>query len=180
LLRIMFKNKLIILAVIFLRILSAVFIVINPLWGFILFIIFDYLDAYFLEHIAGMGWNTYQQLDKKIDIIGLLAMVYWGYLSGAFLPFFGFLIYRLIGEVVFFYTKKQSTLLFFPNFIEPFFLWRILITGAGRSLTLLIILLILQVLIEYYLHIFWPNYLKANGFPRLFRIFGLTRVKDWS
>lgn len=176
----MSRNKLIVFIVIFLRILTAIFILINPLWGFVMYVIFDYLDAYFLKHFAGMGWNSYQQLDKKIDIIGLLAMVYWGYLVGDFAPFFGFLVYRLVGEIVFFYSKKQSILLFFPNFIEPYFVWRILIPNSSRSFVLLVILFMFQILREYVLHVFWPNYLKRNSYPKFFRFFGLTKVTNWN
>lgn len=172
-------NKSIIFTIVVLRILAAFYILINPIGGFILYMIFDFFDSYFLQHFAGMGWNSYQQLDKKLDIFGLLIMVYLGLMIGE-TAFLGFLFYRLVGQLLFFLAKKQAILLFFPNFVEPFFVWSVVLRNFNPGFSLLVAFFIFQIGLEYFLHIFWPTYLKKNGFPRFFRIFGLTTVKNWS
>jgi len=172
-------NKKIVFIISFIRVLSAFPILINPLWGFITFVIIDYFDAYFLQHFAGMGWRTYQQWDKKFDIPGFIAMTYLGFVAGLGIPFGSFFVFRMIGEIFFFVYKKQAILLFFPNFIEPYFVWVLLLKNFNLPIYWLVILFVLQILLEYFLHIFWPNYLKKNDFPKFFRAFGLTKVENW-
>ncbi|MFZ5844920.1 MAG: hypothetical protein ACOY0S_00435, partial [Patescibacteria group bacterium] len=63
-----------VLVVILARILAAAYILVNPFWGTVLTLAFDWLDAYLLIHHAGFSRREYHWLDKNLDWIGYLAM----------------------------------------------------------------------------------------------------------
>lgn len=169
----------IVLTVIFLRLLSAVFIIFNPFWGLIIYLIFDQFDAFFLESRAGLSWNEYQQLDKKLDWFGIGAM--FMVLKNYYLPWLLLIpiVYRLIGQILFMMNKKQGTLIFFPNFFEAFFIWFIFFRNFDTNYFWLSLAFVLQILIEIFLHRIWPNYLKVHGQPKIFRIFGVRKKVNW-
>lgn len=173
------ENTSIVTIVVTLRIFSAVLIVINPLWGLVIYLIFDYFDAYFLEHKAGLSWNEYQQFDKKLDLFGMGAMfmVLRNYYPTWLLltP----IVYRLIGQILFMMNKKQSTLIYFPNFFEAFFVWFVFFRSFDANYFWLSLAFLLQIPIEIFLHRIWPNYLRRYGQPRIFRIFGVKKKVNW-
>lgn len=100
------------------------------------------------------------------------------------IPFF---LFKLAGQILFTYIKKQEVFLFFPNFLEAIFLWTIifpLLGWSGKHFVLildktLLMLLIFEVTKEFFLHIYWPRYLKKNGFPNFLRVFGVGKEVNW-
>jgi hypothetical protein len=105
-------------------------------------------------------------------------MLYLGIQSEHGILFLLLVLYRLIGSIFFLLRDKQSTLLLFPNLVEVFFIWAILL-GGKLPFIYLPILIVLKEFQEYFLQIFWPNYLKKNGFPKFFNIFGVRGKVNW-
>lgn len=182
-----FFRKLVVWGVVVARIFTGILIFFQPLNGFIWFSIVDFWDAYFLQHMAGMSWMTYQKLDKKLDWFGYVSMLLVGIKFGIASMVIPFFLFKLLGQIVFMFFKQQKVFLFFPNFLEAIFLWAVifpLMGLSGRHLSLvfdqtLLALFALEIVKEFFLHVFWPNYLKKNGFPNYLRIFGIGKEVNW-
>lgn len=180
-------SQALIVFVIILRIASGIYIFFNPVLGLLLFWIFDYFDAYILQYRAKMSWNSYQDLDKKLDWFGYTAMLLVGIKFGQLNLFLMAFLFRVIGQVIFLFNKRQKIFIFFPNFVEALFIWFVVFRTLNINTNIyglpkptgLIILFVLSILREYFLHVFWPNYLRKNGFPRFFRIFGIKKSINW-
>ena len=175
----------VVLISLFLRVASAIYILFNPVLGFILYLFFDFWDGYFFEQVEGlveMPRPTYQRFDKYQDWLGYLFMVLVSLNSGYFPLMLALVFYRLLGTILFFLTRKQAIFVLFPNFIEPAFLWFILFPMAGvRALPwVFILLIIVSEIREIFLHIYWPWTLKKNGFPLFLRkYFGVRKEAIW-
>lgn len=168
-----------------LRVLSAVYILFNPLWGFILTVFFDFWDGYFYEMIpklVEMPRPTYQFYDKIQDWLGYIFMWIASFGNPAFLAITLLLVYRFIGQIIFEIIKKQAVFAVFTNFFEASFLWYILfpILNLHPASYWLYIILLLYELREIFLHIYWPWTLKNYGFPRfLQKYFGVRKEALW-
>lgn len=182
-----FFRKLVVWGVIVARTFTGILIFFQPLNGFIWFSIVDFWDAYFLQHMAGMSWRTYQKLDKKLDWFGYTSMLLVGIRFGIASMVIPFFLFKLLGQIVFMFFKQQKVFLFFPNLLEAIFLWAVifpLIGWSGGHFSLvfdqtLLMLFALEIVKEFFLHIFWPNHLKKNGFPNYLRIFGIGKEVNW-
>src|SRR3989304_6787523 len=94
----------------FLRIASAIYILFNPVWGFFLYLFFDFWDGYLFEQIDGlvdMPRPTYQIFDKYQDWLGYLAILFVSFGNEHFTLILGLLLYRLVGQIIFLFLKKQ-------------------------------------------------------------------------
>ena len=96
----MVNNLLVVIVVVF-RILAAIYIFFNIFWGFLVTLVFDFIDAYFLRQKAKLSWNRYQLVDKALDIIPYSVMLIVSIKYGVFSFLLLLFIYRLIGEILF-------------------------------------------------------------------------------
>jgi hypothetical protein len=165
--------------VIFTRILFALYILINPLWGFIWTTVFDHFDSYILKHKEGMSWWEYHMLDKYLDWVSYITMLIAGFQYGVIYILVALLAFRLVGQLMFMRTRKTIYFLLFPNLYEMAFLWFVLVQkvlfydGGGLSQSVwLFILFIVKETQEAWLHFIWPNYLKKNGYPKIMQKIG--------
>lgn len=174
----MLRNPLVVIVII-LRLLSSVLIIINPLWGFFIYLLFDYIDAHILINIVKMRWVDYQDLDKKIDLLGYLAMLYQvGKYTSVYSLLFLF-TFRFIGQLAFSFARKQWLLVLFPNLVEVYFIWNLFIRQLGFGITFLYLLILVKMFQEYFLHVYWPKYLKENGYPWFVKCFGVNNEIKW-
>lgn len=132
------------------RLLIALYIFINPLWGVIWSMVADWVDSQVLIHGIGVTRPQYQLWDKNVDWFAYVVELSVAASYGLYLPFFLLLFWRFLGQFMFLKTHKRWMFVFFPNFFEIAFLWLILfypqqtmqvrITGnAGMWLFLLIV-----------------------------------------
>lgn len=161
--------------VVSLRFFAALYILIDPLWGYFLTLVFDYFDSFFLaakKNFVEMPWKAYLSWDKYLDLAGYVTMLIVGLRMG-----FSFLLilflYRLIGQILFFITKKEFLFVIFINFFQPFYIWLVVfkIFNVSATYNWLIALIGVQIIIEVFNHIYWPRRIE-KGFPWYMRIFG--------
>ncbi|MCJ7805775.1 hypothetical protein MUP46_04005 [Patescibacteria group bacterium] len=168
-----------------LRIASAIYILFNPVWGFFLYLFFDFWDGYLFEQVEGlvdMPRPTYQVFDKYQDWLGYISIFIVSIKSENFILILIPILYRLIGQGLFLYLKKQSVFVFFPNFIEASFLWWFIFPLLGIQLPfgIFLFLLLASEIREILLHIYWPRRLKEKGFPLFQRkYFGVRKEAIW-
>ncbi len=173
--------------VIFLRLSAAVYILLDPLWGAVAAITFDWLDAYILIHRLDFNRHEYHLVDKNLDWIAQTAMLISGINHGWGQALLALFLFRLIGQWFFLKTGKVIYFVFFPNFFEAAFLWLVaartipavarlsflqLMWGLGMAL-------VLKQLHEIYLHFIWPRQLirlKKTGYPRWLQFLGVHHV----
>lgn len=172
--------------IIVIRLFAALYILINPLWGFILATFFDYWDAYVFKNIAKMSWFEYHRLDKYLDWISYVSMLIVGSIRGYFLPLLLLLSFRFIGHMVFLKKKDTKYFVLFPNLYEIAFIWLVIISelfkfeGLGFEYGLwLLALFIVKEVQEMWLHLIWPTYLRENGYPPVLRKLGYTSKVEW-
>jgi len=168
-----FKNPCVLVYTL-LRISSAIFILFNPVWGFFLTLFFDFWDGYFYEirrDLVDMPRSTYHFFDKFQDWIGYICMWIVSYKYNVFGLLSIFFLFRLLGQVIFIYMKKQWIFVIFPNFIDASFLWFIVfkMMGINLSIYFLYLLFIISIAREISLHIYWPNRLRKYGYPLFLR-----------
>lgn len=161
--------------VVILRILSALYILINPLWGYFWTLVFDYLDSYFLtakKDLVEMPWGNYLILDKALDLMGYFAMIIVGIKMGYSMLLI-FFLYRLIGQTLFLITKQEILLVIFINLFQPLFIWTVIfkLLGINPTTSWLIFLIFIQIVIEVFNHIYWPKRIR-KGWPWYMRVFG--------
>ena len=171
--------------VLFARFAAAGYILIDPLWGFVATIAFDYVDALTWMHMLGMRRKLYYQIDKPMDWVSYIAMYAVAIQQGFSLVLTPFLVYRLVGQVIFMTTGKQKYFVLFPNFFEVVFFWYILGNRLGADLWsqqflgLLAGLLVLKLIQEFLLYYVWPWYLHHRGYPWILRLLGQTKKVRW-
>jgi hypothetical protein len=71
---------------------------------------------------GGLANEKYQIIDKIADFVTYFFILIWGWKSKIHKEIKFFFVLRAIGQILFFITKNELVLLFFPNFIEPLFL----------------------------------------------------------
>jgi hypothetical protein len=167
-----------------LRIAAAVLILFNPVAGFIATLFFDYWDGYFYEmlpKLVEMPRPTYQKYDKMQDWFGYVTMWIVSFNYGIFPVLTLLLIYRLIGQIIYLKVKKQFVFVIFTNFFEAVFLWSVIFPLANIKpvFTWLYVLLIVYILREVFLHIYWPRRLKKHGYPKFLHIIGVRKEALW-
>ncbi len=156
--------------VIMVRVLSALYILIDPFWGFMLYLFFDFVDGYLFAK-PGLSTKHYMQLDRPLDWLGYLTMLI--VVSGTQLfPFFLILLFiRLIGQIFYMKTGDTKYYIVFPNYYEAFYFWFILLAQLGKDysniglvgLLFLIILFVIQFLRELFIHKYQHEYIEEHG-----------------
>lgn len=177
-------NNLLISIVVVSRVLAAIYIFFDVFWGYFFTLLFDYLDSYFLRQKAKVNWNTYQIVDKAIDLVPYSVMLIVSLHYGVFGFLLVLFVYRLIGEILFFTTKKTWYLVLFPNFFNISFGLFIVLQEIGinfrvvsiKHLVLLLFVFFFQLYLEVWLHYIWPKYIKGHGYPPLVRKLGYKRI----
>jgi len=171
------KTNLVVTSIVFLRIISALSIYYFHLWGFVFYQFVDYWDAHFIINIAKTKWDYYQKLDKRLDVFGFITMMVVGSGYGYLNIFLYLLAFRLLGQMLYEMSKKQQILIVFPNLIEIYYIWIILF--QSNNYYILLLLIFVKILQEFFLHFCWPNYLKRNGYPWFIRVFGVKNEINW-
>jgi len=177
-------NNLLIVIVVIMRILAGVYIFFDVFWGYFLTTLFDYLDSYVFREKAKMSWHTYQFVDKAIDLIPYSIMLVVSIQSDVFLFLLILFIYRLVGEILFFTTKKTWYLVLFPNFFNVSFALFIVLQEIGidfrvvslKHLIFLFYIYFFQLYTEIWLHYVWPQYIKEHGYPPLIKKLGYKKL----
>ena len=151
-----------IIAVCAIRILGALYILVNPFWGLIISLFLDYLDSIVLMDYAGFSFREYQKVDKRIDWTTYPFMLIAATRVGYYDIFLGLLLFRLVGQIMFEILKNERVLLVFPNVFENFVIVCLLLFGMSKKKTLdikpvqkvlmLSILIIPKVTQEYFQH----------------------------
>ncbi len=178
----MVNNLLVVIVVVF-RILAAIYIFFNIFWGFLVTLVFDFIDAYFLRQKAKLSWNRYQLVDKALDIIPYSVMLIVSIKYGVFSFLLLLFIYRLIGEILFFVTKKTFYLILFPNFFSIAFILFVFLQEVGinfdissvKYFVLMLFFFLLQIIFEIVLHKIWPKHIRKRGYPSFVRKLGYIR-----
>ena len=147
------------------RVLSAVYILFDPVWGFISSTFFDWFDWYILENKTKvLTVPQYQRWDKNVDWFMYSAMLVsgiWYGSSGLLLVLF---IFKLIGHLVYLKTEDRKIFILFPNFLEGAFIWTVFLKTSGTPG--LLILILLEFVKEIWMHFVKPWYIKSFGYPR--------------
>jgi len=171
---------------IFIRLAAGLYLFVNPLWGFFWFLMADFWDAYIFKHKARMSWREYHTLDKNIDWFGYFCMFAVGVRAGYFFPLIYWLIFKLVGQIIFIKTHKTFYFIFFPNIFEMMFLWYVVLVGQlgfdgwGKPFSFWFILSVaIKEVQEIWLHFLWPNYLRKFGYPKFLHKFGYEKEIEW-
>lgn len=155
------------IAIIVIRVSFALYMFISPIWGYLLTVIWDYLDAVVLLHIEHVSRKQYHYVDKNLDFVYFTVMLIIGFTTSARVPLLVLFLYRLIGHVLFMRTGADVYFVLFPNFFEIVFVWVVLGQVIGFSSNLdssfywswLIVLFLAKEIHEFSLHYLWANYL---------------------
>lgn len=139
------------------RLLIALYIFVNPLWGVIISMIADWVDSQVLLHGVGITRPQYQLWDKNADWFAYVVELSVAASYGVYLPFFLLLFWRFTGQFMFLRTHKRWMFVFFPNYFEVAFLWLVLFFPA-RPIGWLIVMLILKEAHKIGLHISLPKH----------------------
>ncbi len=138
------------------RLLIALYIFINPLWGVIWSMVADWVDSQVLIHGISITRPQYHLWDKNVDWFVYVVELSVAASYGLYLPFFLLLFWRFIGQFMFLKTHKRFLFVFFPNFFEVTFLWLVLFYPA-RPYVWLIAFLVAKQLHEIALHLLFAR-----------------------
>ncbi len=154
----------------------------------LLIVFFDNVDGRFPKRLKIHNYDhtltkQYQIHDKIADLLGYCIIMYYLYKKEIFpmnklIVLFGLLIYRLIGDIIFFVQKNRKVLFYFPNIFEMLALyWAILYDiqkepGKGADTLIIIAIVLFKTYHEYFLHFsddnhanfkpFFGDFLKGN------------------
>lgn len=148
------------------RLLIALYIFINPLWGVIWSMIADWVDNLILVYFRGITRPQYQLWDKNVDWFAYVVELSVAASYGLYLPFFLLLFWRFLGQFMFMRTHKRWMFVFFPNYFEIAFLWLVIfypqqtmhISITGNAGIWLLILIVAKEINEIGLHFILPNH----------------------
>ena len=168
-----------ILAVCAIRILGALYILVNPFWGLIISLFLDYLDSIVLMDYAGFSFREYQKVDKRIDWTTYPFMLIAATRVGYYDIFLGLLLFRLVGQIMFEILKNERVLLVFPNVFEVAFFAFVALRSVGIFIPITnnpawIEVIALTVIRELWLHWVWPTHIGQRAYrPFSTRLMGL-------
>lgn len=168
-------------SIVILRVLAALLLFFTPLWGTVLVLGLDWLDAYFIIQKGGFTRVEYHALDKRVDWVSQIVMFIIGSYSGYGLLMFLCVFYRFIGFLLHVNSKSTKAYVFFPNLIEPAFLAFIAlpILPIGQTTTFFV-LATLKELQEIMLHMYTPrrlSYLRSHGgYPKWMQALGVRNL----
>jgi hypothetical protein len=157
-----------------LRTATAFYILINPVWGFVWSLVFDFLDARVMLPYVHVNKLSYDMWDKIFDSVTFVAELIVALTTPYALLMTALFTYRMLGHAVFWSTKKPRVLVWFPNFFETVFFW-LLIPRSWYApfdpFTLLFFLCGVKVVHEVVLHWIWPTYIGRPWQKQLKRMF---------
>lgn len=153
------------------RFFAAIYIAVNPLWGYVWTVVLDWLDGTLLVFLLKIRWREYHYLDKNLDVISYVIMLSVGVRYGAFWPLALLLTFRFIGHILFLRTGEVRYYIYFPNLFEAYFIWAVLgkIVDVTPNLsssafwTVLFGLFVLKEFQEVYLHVYRVRVHKRDG-----------------
>jgi hypothetical protein len=99
--------------------------------------ILDSIDGDILVPL-GLANENYQIIDKIADYVTYICMVIWAYKNKAIIKKEILIVFllRTIGQFMFFITRNELSLFFFPNLVEPLFLFFVtMLIFRGKELT---------------------------------------------
>ncbi|MBI2103605.1 hypothetical protein HYT59_01215 [Candidatus Woesebacteria bacterium] len=169
------------------RILSALTIFINPFWGFWIYATVDVFDSFFLFYWARISLGEYHLIDKYLDWIGYIVMIIVSIKLMAFPLLLALFLLRLFGQIVFLVTREDKYFIFFPNFFEFSFAYVVFLEARGINLLstkleyylIYSVILLIQIIREVGLHLWWPRYWRKNGNPEFMRDLGFKIKKSF-
>lgn len=150
--------KAIYILVVAIRIGSLAIFLIDPLIAWLIAFILDTSDYVFALR-SGLTYRQYQNIDKSLDLLSRVYFVVSAFFFGwphAWL-FVALFLLRLIGDILYFKTRREVWFFFFPNVIEFFFPLYILILPAPSVESILLIFivsLVVKLLHEHLTHIY--------------------------
>ena len=147
------------------RVITALLILPFPLVGWAVAFILDSLDNPVWVILGKLNQTQYHWLDKKVDwavylamFLALVSRTHW------LLPTI-LLLYRFIGQIIFELNHDHRTFLIFFNFFEVYFLWYF--QPFGHTLNALVIVFLLKILQEIWIHQTSVNILNKLGDYRI-------------
>lgn len=155
-----------------------------PWWGLMITYVFDTFDAFFLMQKAGYNREAYHRLDKRLDWVCYAVEFFIAAKAGMAVLFGILLAWRLIGQVLFAQTGKTAYFLFAPNMFEICYMWLVAAPlehisdalSAHAYGEIFVALIAFKLVHEAWLHLVWPSYLKAHGFPKFLKQLGYHNV----
>jgi len=146
-----------------------------PLAGVLLSMLADVSDFAFLNTQTPEAYAFYQTWDRAMDVwfyvVSVPMVMKWKDATSRSIAF-AFLGYRMVGQVLFFFTQNRSFLFFFPNFYDNFLVIYLgyvsifkrtrLLDSPLDALVIAPLLLIPKIIHEYFLHFLelqpWERY----------------------
>jgi hypothetical protein len=129
-------NPIIIAIVILLKFLLPIIMIFFPFTAGWANFILDSIDGDILVPL-GLANENYQLIDKIADYVTYICMVIWAYKNKAIIKRELLLVFilRSIGQFLFFFTRNELSLFFFPNLVEPLFLFFVtMIVFKGKDI----------------------------------------------
>ena len=164
-----FLKKPLVIVTLLVRLLTALYILFDPFWGVVLSMFFDTFDNRVLLRKAKMDRGEYTVIDKRVDWVSYMVMLYVASFTDVFPVLLILLAFRFIGQLLFERTKNERYLVYFPNFFElAFFAFVSISYQFGVSLInniyIWIMIFAVQIAREYLLHIYWPTRLGDRSY----------------
>ena len=169
------KSSFLVFLIAILRIGAALVLFYDVFLGFFATILFDCVDYWILKAWQGNSWDNYEVIDKVLDIVPYTIMLLLSLSHPAFLFIAILFIYRMIGEIIFFITKKEFCFIIFPNLFIVAFFGLVVARSVGlvldmtslKHVVLLTFFFIMWWDLELNMHFYWPKYFKMYGDPLL-------------
>ncbi len=136
--------------IILLRILSAPLIFILPLQSIILSVFLDIIDGDFACKVVTK--KNYQLIDKNLDLWWFINILIYSFINYPNYKTYLLILflYRLIGQLIFYFNHNRKVLMFFPNFFE----WIFFLIFFGKNYyPFTLIVFLAKILQEWFLHI---------------------------
>jgi hypothetical protein len=136
---------------------------INPWIKIILILLLDHFKRYYIlyrckKFIKFSHVNLYHHLDKIVDLFGYILVykivVNYKLLSEQYTKYLLYiLLFRIIGDVLYYLTQKRTFLFLFPDLFKEGLLLFAIVKNKKLLLVLFIITILIKLYIEYLLHI---------------------------
>jgi len=114
-------SKFLYILIIILRIFFSPLIFIWPLLSIIVSFFLDLIDADFAHKVVSK--RLYQIIDKNLDLWWFINIMIYSYIYYPGYKFYLLVlfIYRVVGQLIYYFSGKRGVLVFFPNFFELVF-----------------------------------------------------------
>lgn len=143
-----------------LRLLAPLLILKFPLPGVLLSIFLDMSDWDLINFQTDQDYIIYQSWDKALDLyfLSLAAITVFTWKNRLAKKIsISLYLYRGLGVILFFLTSNRGLLFFFPNFLEVFFVFFLLVPLFTKKATLtftsILLLTVPKVIHEFFVHL---------------------------